>query len=82
MSNYFFCHNVFKSRLLERHQKVSLCDKGLKQTDTCLGRAYFMYRGKVFVYYSVHHIVGVVIERPSQVRQVAGLVPGRVIPKT
>ena len=27
--NFFFCHNVFKSHLLQRRQKVSICGKGL-----------------------------------------------------
>ena len=29
MSNFTVCHNVFKSRLLQRHQKVSVCGKVL-----------------------------------------------------
>ena len=29
LRNLFFCHNVFKSHLLQGHQKSSLCWKGL-----------------------------------------------------
>ena len=29
LSNFYFWHNVFKSRLLQRHQRASLCGKGL-----------------------------------------------------
>ena len=41
MSYYFFFHNVFKSRLLQRRQKWSVCGKGLnllhfeKYSQTC-----------------------------------------------
>ena len=28
MSNFSFCHNVFRSRLLQRCQKASVCGKG------------------------------------------------------
>ena len=27
MSNFYFCHNVFKIRLLQRRQKASVCEK-------------------------------------------------------
>ena len=30
MSNFFYCYNVFKSRLLQRHQKASICGKGIQ----------------------------------------------------
>ena len=29
LSNFFFCHNVFKSRLLQRRQEASVLGKGL-----------------------------------------------------
>ena len=29
LSNFYFCHNVFKSRLLHMYQKASICGKGL-----------------------------------------------------
>ena len=33
LSNFFSCHNVFKSRLLQRRQKPSVRGKGLNATD-------------------------------------------------
>ena len=33
LSNFFFCHNVFKSRLLQRRQKASICGEGLMDLD-------------------------------------------------
>ena len=32
MSNFFFCENVFKSRLLKGPQKESVCGKGLNMS--------------------------------------------------
>ena len=29
LNNFYFCHNVFKSRLLQRLQKASICGKAL-----------------------------------------------------
>ena len=29
LNNFSFCHNVFKSCMLQRHQKASVCGKGL-----------------------------------------------------
>ena len=29
MSNFFFCHKVFKSSLMQRHQHSPICGKGL-----------------------------------------------------
>ena len=34
LSNFYFFHNVIKSRLLHRRQKASLCGKGLKSSGT------------------------------------------------
>ena len=36
LSNFSFCHNVFKSRLLLRHQKASICGKGFMYAQTLL----------------------------------------------
>ena len=30
VSNFSYCHNIFKLCLLQRHQKASICEKGLK----------------------------------------------------
>ena len=30
MSNFSFCHKVFKRSLLQRHQKASICGKGFR----------------------------------------------------
>ena len=32
MNNFSFCHNVFKSRLLQRRQNMSICGKGFRST--------------------------------------------------
>ena len=37
MSNFSFCHNDFKSRLLQGRQKASVCGKGLKDQKGILG---------------------------------------------
>ena len=51
MSNFFFRH-VFKSRLLQRPQKVSVFGKGLKLLFGC----------------SDYNMVGVVVERPGHTK--------------
>ena len=38
MSNFSFCHNVFRCRLLQRRQHLSVCVKGIRRTLFVLNR--------------------------------------------
>ena len=44
MTNFFFCHNAFQRRLLQRSQRVSVCEKGLIRN---LESSFSIYRAKL-----------------------------------
>ena len=56
MSHFFFYHNVFKSRLLQRHQKAYVCGKGLM---VCLFQQ-LTYFGDVFILHAIFNLIFVV----------------------
>ena len=43
MSNFFLCQNVFKSRLLQMHQKESICGKDLTPPYLSFIMEYLLY---------------------------------------
>ena len=52
LSNFFFCHKVFKSRLLQKHQKVSTWGKGLStlvEDEWCLSQSLERINGRADV---------------------------------
>ena len=53
MITFSFCYNVFKSHLLQRRQKVSVCGKGLTMSEA----GHFLWRGflKVSLFYKARH---------------------------
>ena len=51
MSNFSFCHNVFKSCLLKRSRKVSVCVKVLNETEINSKSYWFIVVLRIFQQY-------------------------------
>ena len=51
ISKFFFCHNVFKSRLLQKRQKAYVCGNKVKIEAVIEGKRVFYFVTDMYLYF-------------------------------